>query len=305
MQPEQVAFISDGVTLRGWLYLPQQSNDGLVPVVVMAHGFAAVKEQYLAQFAEVFAQAGLAALVFDYRNFGTSDGEPRQDIDPWAQIRDYRNAISYARTRKELDANRIGVWGTSYSGGHALVLGAIDKRIRCVVAQVPTISGYQSWLRRTRPEQIAGIQAALAADNERVYAGIPPALSPVIPESEGGQGRYSSPDAVAFFSRPESKPATWRNEITLRSNEMARDYEPGSYITRVSPTPLLMIVSDADTVTFTDLALHAYEQALEPKRLVLLAGEHFTPYLGTFAQASGAAKEWFLTHLLRTSKTRA
>lgn len=305
MTQEQIEFVSDGVTLRGWLHLPERQNDVPVPVVVLAHGFAAVKEQYLANFAEVFAQAGLAALVFDFRNFGTSDGEPRQDIDPWAQIRDYRNAISYTRTRKELDANRIGVWGTSYSGGHVLVLGAIDKRIRCVVAQVPTISGYQSWLRRTRPDQIAGMLEAFTADHERVYAGETPALSPVIPETEGGQGRYRSPDAVAFFSRPESTPATWRNAITLRSNEMARDYEPGSYIARISPTPLLMIVSASDTVTFTDLALHAYEQALEPKRLVLLPGEHFTPYLGTFAEASVAAREWFLTHLMLTSKTEA
>jgi len=301
MQHEQVDIVSDGVTLRGWLFLPEQPHKESVPVIVMAHGFAAVKEQYLAHFAEVFVQAGLAALVFDYRNFGTSDGEPRQESDPWAQIRDYRNVISYAQTRKELDADRIGIWGTSYSGGHVLVLGAIDKRIQCVVAQVPTISGYQGWLRRMQPDQITRMNEAFVIDHERVYAGGSPALGPVIPETAGGQGRYGSPDAVAFFSRPESRPATWHNAITLRSNEMARDYEPGSYIARISPTPLLMIVSDSDTVTFTDLALHAYEQALEPKRLVLLPGEHFTPYIGTFAEASAAAREWFLTHLMPMS----
>jgi len=107
----------------------------------MAHGFSAVKEMYLDAFAEVFAAAGLNALVFDNRNFGASDGEPRQEIDPWQQVRDYRHAITYAGTLDDVDSTRIGVWGSSYSGGHVLVLGAIDRRVKAVVAQVLLISG--------------------------------------------------------------------------------------------------------------------------------------------------------------------
>ena len=80
----------DGVTLRGWHYLPD-SRPGKVPTIVMAHGFSAVKEMYLDRFAEAFAEAGLGSLVFDNRNFGASDGEPRQEIDPWRQVRDYRD----------------------------------------------------------------------------------------------------------------------------------------------------------------------------------------------------------------------
>src|SRR4051795_7107073 len=136
---QDVEFDAEGVTLRGWLYTPADAS-GPAPAVVMAHGFSAVKEMYLDSFAEVFAAAGLAALVFDNRNFGASDGEPRCEIDPWAQVRDYRHAISYMQTLPGIDRNRIGVWGSSYSGGHALVLGAIDKRIKAVVSQVPLIS---------------------------------------------------------------------------------------------------------------------------------------------------------------------
>ena len=84
----------DGVILRGWHYLPQRA--GAAPTVVMAHGYSAVKEMYLDRFAEVFAEAGIGAVVFDNRNFGASDGEPRQEIDPWHQIRDYRDAITWA-----------------------------------------------------------------------------------------------------------------------------------------------------------------------------------------------------------------
>src|ERR1700724_1609483 len=125
----------DGITLRGWHYLPH-SRPRKVPTIVMAHGFSAVKEMYLDRFAEAFANAGLASLVFDNRNFGASDGEPRQEIDPWSQVRDYRHAITFARSLPDVDAARIGVWGSSYSGDDVLVLGAIDRRIRAVVSQV-------------------------------------------------------------------------------------------------------------------------------------------------------------------------
>ena len=111
----------DGTTLRGWHYTPDQVR-GKVPTIVMAHGFSAVKEMYLDRFAEDFAAAGLAAVVFDNRNFGASDGEPRQEIDLWQQIRDYRDAITFAETLETTDPDRIGIWGSSYSGGHVLVV---------------------------------------------------------------------------------------------------------------------------------------------------------------------------------------
>jgi len=140
MARRDIAFDAEGVTLRGWFY-PAEGAAGRAPTVVMAHGFSAVKEMYLDVFAEVFAAAGLNALVFDNRNFGASDGEPRQEIDPWQQVRDYRHAITHAGTLDDVDSTRIGVWGSSYSGGHVLVLGAIDRRVKAVVAQVPLVSG--------------------------------------------------------------------------------------------------------------------------------------------------------------------
>src|SRR3712207_2257683 len=96
----------DGVTLRGWHYV-RGGRPGRVPPFVMAQAFSALKEMYLARSAEAFAAAGLASVVFDTRNFGASDGEPRQEIDPWAQVRDYRNAITHATTLPEVDADRI------------------------------------------------------------------------------------------------------------------------------------------------------------------------------------------------------
>jgi cephalosporin-C deacetylase-like acetyl esterase len=167
---EDVEFDAEGVTLRGWLYLPDGAG-GPVPTVVMAHGFSAVKEMFLDSFAEAFAAGGLGALVFGNRNFGASDGEPRQEIDPWQQVRDYRHAITYAQTRSEVAGDRIGVWGTSYSGGHVLVLGAIDKRVRCVVAQVPLVSGFRNIQRLVRQDFLAANREAMNADRAARYRG--------------------------------------------------------------------------------------------------------------------------------------
>jgi len=95
--------------------------------------------------------------VFDNRNFGASDGEPRQEIDPWMQVRDYSDAITFAQGLDQTDPGRIGIWGSSYSGAHVLVVAAIDRRVKCVVSQVPLISGYHGFRRLVGADFIAGL----------------------------------------------------------------------------------------------------------------------------------------------------
>ena len=140
--PLDVEFRCARDTIRGHLYLPQ--GEGPFPGVVMAGGWCYVKELVQPEYARVFAAAGIAALVFDYRCFGTSSGEPRQHIDPWAQIEDYHTAISFLESRPEIDAGRLGVWGISYSGGHVLIVGAADPRVRCIVSNIPVVDGWRS-----------------------------------------------------------------------------------------------------------------------------------------------------------------
>ncbi len=297
MKRTDVEFNAEGTTLRGWLYRPE--GDGPVPGVVMAHGFSAVKEMYLDSFAEVFAEAGLAALVFDNRNFGASDGEPRQEIDPWAQVRDYRDAISYLQTLPGIDRDRIGVWGSSYSAGHCLVLGAIDKRIKAVVSQVPLISGSKNVQRLVRSDFVPGLRAGLEADREARYSGKEPGLLPVVAEDPLAPSALPTPDSWQWFTETgNTRAPSWRNEVTLRSVEMLMEYEPGSYIDRISPTPLLLVVAAGDVLTPSDLAIEAYERALEPKKLVLLPGGHFGAYIGPdFEVSSSAARDWLVEHL--------
>jgi fermentation-respiration switch protein FrsA (DUF1100 family) len=287
-----------GVTLRGWLFLPD--GPGPHPAITMAHGYAGVKEHGLERFAEAFADSGFAVLVHDHRGFGASDGSPRFDVDPWRQIADWRRAISFLESRPEVDADRISLWGTSYAGGHAIVLGATDRRLRCVVAQVPTISGFEQGLRRVPPEAVAALEESFAEDERAQFGGEPLRTQAVVSDDPAVPASYRARDAVDFYLQP-TPPGVWENQVTVRSTRAARMYEPGVWISRVSPTPLLLVVGERDTITVTDLALAAYERALEPKRLVLLPGGHFDPYLSGFKESSGAAVDWFRRHLAKTS----
>ena len=294
---QDIEFDAEGVTLRGWLYLPDGAG-GPVPTVVMAHGFSAVKEMYLDSFAEAFAAGGLGALVFDNRNFGASDGEPRQEIDPWAQVRDYRHAITWAQTRPEVDADRIGVWGSSYSGGHVLVLGAIDKRIKCVAAQVPLVTGMRNIQRLVRQDFLAPNRAAMEQDRAARYRGEPPAMVPVVDPDPLAVSALPTPDSWEWFSETGKRRATtWSNEVTLRSVEMLMEYEPSAYLERISPTPLLMVVAAGDHLTPADLALEAYQRARSRRSWCCCPAGTSTPTSRPFDAASGAARDWFLQHL--------
>jgi uncharacterized protein len=268
----------------------------------MAHGYSAVKEMYLDRYAEVFAEAGIGSVVFDNRNFGASDGEPRQEIDPGQQIRDYRDAITWASDLPEVDAERIGIWGSSYSGAHVLVVGAIDRRVKCVVAQVPLISGHANARRLIRADFIAQVQAACLEDRKARYQGKPPGMIPVVSENPMGPAVLPTADSWQWFTETARiRAPAWRNEVTLRSVEMFLEYEPGAHIAHISPTPLMVVVALGDHLTVADEALAAYERALEPKRLVTLPGGHFDAYVRDFAASSGAAIQWFREHLLASA----
>jgi fermentation-respiration switch protein FrsA (DUF1100 family) len=200
-------------------------------------------------------------------------------------------------SRPEVDPERIGLWGTSYAGGHAIVLGATDRRLRCVVAQVPTISGYEQGLRRVAPDAVAALEDSFAEDERAQARGDAPGYQAIVSADPAVPAAYRAPDAIDFYGHaiPEG---IWQNMVTLRSTRAARMYEPGVWIGRVSPTPLLMVVARNDTITLADLALAAYERALEPKRVELIDGDHFDPYLSGFPRASGAAHAWFREHLI-------
>ena len=293
---DDIAFASDGATLRGWLYRPEGAL-GRRPAIVMAHGFSATKEMFLDDFAEVFAAAGFAVLVFDHRNLGASTGEPRGEIDPIAQIRGYRDAITWLQQKEGIDPDRLGVWGSSYSGGHVMVLGATDSRVKCVVSQVPAIDAWRSFT-ADGGQMLAAFRTQFNADRAARYRGEAPAMIPVIPAAAGGVGVLTSQDSIDFFKLFETRASTWRNEVTLRSLEYLTEYAPAFYLPRIAPTPLLMVVALQDALIPSDMALAAFATAGEPKQLLTLDCGHFAPYTGdTFRSVSAAECAWFCTHL--------
>ncbi|HYR16585.1 MAG TPA: alpha/beta hydrolase, partial [Mycobacterium sp.] len=156
--------------------------------------------------------------------------------------------------------------------------------------------GYEQSLRRIAPDQQPALEAAFIDDERRQFRGEPPATQAVVSADPATPAAYRAPDAVAFYNQPVPE-GVWHNVMTVRSPRAARMYEPGTWISRVSPTPLLMIVGLNDTITVTDLALAGYERALQPKKLVTIAGGHFAPYTDQFDQAAGAARDWFIEYL--------
>lgn len=299
---EDIEFESGGVTLRGWFYRPDDAS-GELPCVVLNHGFAAVKEMHLDDYAEVFCAAGLACVVHDHPGFGASDNnpaKPRQEIDPWEQIRGIQDAITYAQNRPEVDAGRIGVWGSSYGGAHAYVVAAIDRRVKAVVGQVPLISGRRNFETLVRVDFWAATWELLAADRQGRARGEAPIMLPVVHENPLEQSALPTPDSYEFFTRAAAERApAFVNEVTARTLELFQGYEPGEYLKRIAPTPLLMVVAPLDRLAPGEWACEAYETASHPKRLELLSGGHFDAYTGDgFARSSGAARDWFVEHLL-------
>ncbi|MDW3177989.1 MAG: alpha/beta fold hydrolase [Acidimicrobiia bacterium] len=306
MQREDVEFVSDGVTLRGWLYLPTDTS-APVPTVVLAGGWCYVRELVMPYYAEAFAAAGIAALVFDYQNLGVSDGENRQHLDPWAQIRDYQNALSYLETRAEVDNGRLGAWGISYSGGHVLILAAIDPRLRTIVSQIPVIDGYRNMRRvhgtmgyRKLWDRILEDRRARYTDwNSRLH--IPHATA----EPEKDLSTWPFPETFhTFMDLKEREAPLYENRSTVESVDLLLNYDVMPFVRRVYNTPTLMIVAEGDDLTLWDLEIEAFNALpVTNKELTILEHtSHMTLYSDQtkLQRAAASATTWFTKTLLDT-----
>lgn len=292
-----VTFKSQGLNCAGWYYIPTQaSSTSKVPAIIMAHGWSLVKEAYLDKYAEKFAEAGFAVLVFDYRYTGGSEGTPRGQLFYFDQQQDYRNAITWVSLQPEVDAERIGIWGTSNSGGHVLHLGAFDKRVKAVVAQVPGTDAPDRYnamnsdalARRIKWQTIQRIEQ-YKTGQIKYFPVIAPSGTPSV---------FPTKDAYEFFTEISKIAPNWENRVTVETLEIYREYAPTKYIQMIAPTPLLMIVASNDDLVSTKAQLDVFERAHEPKKLVMIEGGHFDVYRGAgFDIAVNEAIAWFRTSL--------
>lgn len=271
----------------------------------MAGGWCYVKELRQPQYAKEFVARGFAALVFDYRRLGASDGEPRQHLLPWDQIEDYKNAITYLEGRTDIDADRIGAWGISYSGGHVLILGAVDPRVKVVVSTVPVIDGYENMWRVHGSERFRKLQDAIVEDRrQRFESGrhtyIPMSGTPSGPHDELVTWPFDEVKTV-FEELKATQAPSHEHRNTIESVEKLMEYDVTPYARRLVNKPVMMIVAHSDDITLWDLETAVFDSLpTADKKLVVLPGtSHMTLYsnLTALDLAARAAGSWFSTHL--------
>ncbi|MDT5147265.1 MAG: quorum-quenching protein AidA [Mycobacterium sp.] len=242
-QRDDVEFPSGADRISAWLYRP--ASGGPAPLLVMAHGLGAVRTMRLDAYAERFSAAGYACLVFDYRNFGDSGGQPRQLLDIDMQLADWAAAVSYARTLDGIDHDRIGLWGTSFGGGHVIATAARLPGIAAAVAQCPFTDGLAS-IRAINPLTAARITAKAVRDTVGALAGKPPVMIPTAGRP-GEVALMTAPDAYEGYLRLVPEGTEIINEVAARIGLKVLVYRPGRLTAKIT-CPILFCVCETDSV---------------------------------------------------------
>jgi uncharacterized protein len=262
-----------GEEIDAWLYLPD--GPGPHPVVVMAHGIGGVKAAGLAPFAEWFADGGFAALVFDYRHWGDSTGEPRQLLSIRRQLADYRTAIAWARLHDQLDSTRIFVWGTSFAGMHIVELAATEG-LAGAIAQCPLVDGLAGVAKIPLSRGLRLTAHTLVDLFGSVAGRAPHYLQVSVPP--GHFGLIATEDAMAGHARLNPSDGSWPNDITARSVLDVTMHRPVRRAHRAH-CPLLMVVAERDTMAPTGPALRVAARAPRGE-LYRSRGGHYDVYAG-------------------------
>lgn len=271
-----IEFNSDGERCSGWLYLPDTPTRA--PVIVMGHGLGSVRTMRLDVYAERFAAAGYACLVFDYRHFGESSGMPRQLLDIKKQLHDWKSAIAYARGHDAVDGSRVVLWGTSFGGGHVLAAAAADGHVSAVISQCPFTDGLYSSL-AVPPWTSARLVALAVADQVGSFLG----REPILVATAGAPGTVAlmtSHDAESgyFNLLPADGAGGFDNHVVARFGLQLLRYFPGRKAATIN-APTLFAVCDADSIAPAGRTLKYARQA--PQGEIKLYHEgHFDIYVG-------------------------
>ncbi len=274
MSREDVSYKSDGETVIGHFYTPD-GGEPPYPCVVMGGGWCYVKELIQPEYAKFFTDAGFAALTFDYRHLGESEGEPRQHINPWTQIDDMINSVTYASLRDDVDAERIGIWGISYAGAHVFPVGALDNRVRCIISVVPMLDGYYNVLRANSNVGYRELLALIESDRiERFKTGKHGTIAHSAHPHEKPSS-WPAPETWPVFKKfKETVAPNHEHWTTIQSFEYALRYDVTPYMKRIIYTPVLMVTSAYDDITMTEFEVPAFNTIPTPrKKLVQIGGD--------------------------------
>lgn len=273
------AFLSSGVRCAASVYRPATPPSADVPVIVMAHGFGCVRTLRLPAYAERFASEGYVVVLFDYRYFGDSEGEPRQLLDVGAQLDDWRAALDWARTLPGVDPERVVGWGTSFAGGHVITLAGTGAPLTALIAQVPHVSGPAA-ARATGARQALRLLPAALGDAWRGLTHRPPRYLDSV-GAAGSLAIMATPDALPAVERMAAADGTtladFPIEVAARIVLRIGFYSPIRHAARVKCAALIQLVSE-DSVTPT-LAGRKAAARIPSAQLKVYPGHHFDPYV--------------------------
>jgi len=291
MDTRVVHFYSEGSRLEGDYFVPDGLQRGeRRPGIVLCHGYSGIRNLILSDYAKLFVAAGYAVLSFDYRGFGGSEG-PKWRIMALEQIDDIRNAITWLESQPEVDADRIGVWGTSNGGAHAPYVAGVDERVKAAVGQVGYGDGRRLIMDIRTPEERRQLEQVLANDRkQRVLTGKATAATCDV--------LLASPQTRAFFAQALKAVPELYCEIPWASAEKTMEYRPIDVVDRIAPRALLLIGAKKDDLCKFEGYRELYERAGEPKKLIGLPISHYEIYTPQWVEKSAhMAIEWYDRHL--------
>ncbi len=279
MEREDLVFLSQGEECAAWLY-PAAAGSAPTPLIVIAHGLSGTRRDRLGPFAERFAAAGVAALVFDHRGFGDSGGEPDL-FDPRRQRQDWRAAIGFARSLPGIDPERIATFGSSMGGGNALAAAAADPRIAAAISQVPFLDLAQAH----RAPLLVRLRVVLAAALGRHLPAVGQPYEAAFINAPGGEEGWRRVVAIGEDSR-------WRNRASARW-VLSAPFKTG-HLADGLHCPWLVCVGEADRVARPDVAVAAARRAPLGELRTYPGVDHFDVYDGPEHEALVADQLSFL-----------
>ena len=272
-----IEFKSQGAILRGRLYLPEDKPNKK-PVVIMAHGFTTTINGMTAdKYAEKFREAGYAVALYDHRNLGISDGEPRQEINFWVQSRGYLDAIDFITNQPEIDENKIAVWGASLSSREAFLAGTTDDRVKAVVTMIPAFG------EEIPKEDKDGSLFAFAKEtllNDDIMS-LPHTTTEQMPivstDQKGTPSALTDLTAYNWFIEYGGRFGTyWKNVVSFSNIEVPDDFNLGQFAGQLK-APILMVVATNDEMNGANpqVTKYVYDNISQPKEWVDIKGGHF------------------------------
>ncbi len=270
----------------GYLHLPR---DGEFPPVVLMGGGLATEWRFGSQgFIEKFTAAGIATFNFDYRSFGESGGEPRQVIDVAQQLEDWRSALAFLRTRQDINAQRIALWGSSLGGGHALSIGAEDAQVKAVLAQVPHVDSRAAMESVPVSQMIKAVSYGLW-DQLGAKLGREPYMVPVA-AAPGEFGLLTWPGWKEHYLALVPPESRWKNAVPARSLLLAGNYNPIDVVENIKAP--VQIAYGRNDVGIPVKSIEAASQRIVKVEMQPFDGGHFDVY-------SGPLHEWLVAQQLR------